>query len=57
MYMIEERADILSMTMSELVEWTVELGYPAFRAKQLFQWMYKGATLDEMNNLPSDFRK
>jgi 23S rRNA (adenine2503-C2)-methyltransferase len=55
--MIEERVDILSMELPELTRWTVNLGYPAFRAKQLFSWMYKGVAVEEMNNLPADFRR
>lgn len=54
---VNERVDILSMNLSELTAWTVKEGYPAFRAKQLFLWMYKGTALEEMNNLPADFRK
>ena len=34
-----------------------ELGQPAFRAEQLFSWIHKGATVDEMTNLPKDLRE
>ena len=29
---------------------------PAFRAKQLFSWIHKGADFDEMHNLPKELR-
>lgn len=48
--------DILSMTRDELRELVVSWGEKRFRADQLFGWMQKGATLDEMTNLPHAFR-
>jgi 23S rRNA (adenine2503-C2)-methyltransferase len=48
--------DLLSLTASELTAYVVELGYPKFRAKQLLDWLNRGATFDEMSNLPRDFR-
>lgn len=54
---MDARQDILSMDLSELTEWIVKNGFPAFRAKQLFLWMYKGAMPEEMSNLPLDLRR
>jgi 23S rRNA (adenine2503-C2)-methyltransferase len=51
------KADILSMTKDELTEFVGTLGFPAFRAKQLFEWMYKGVSIEEMSNLPSAFKE
>ena len=50
--------DIASMTLVELTEYVKDKGYPAFRAKQLYDWMHKKLILDpeEMNNLPKDMR-
>ena len=41
--------DIKSMTPEELTAWLRELGEPAFRAKQIFKWLYRGvASFEEM---------
>lgn len=49
--------DIKSMTLEELTVWFKEQGEPAFRAKQVFQWLYRGATsFDEMSNLSKKLR-
>ena len=45
--------DLKSMTPEELAAWFREQGEPAFRAKQVFQWLYRGAvSFDEMTDLP-----
>ncbi len=51
------RADILSMTPDELKEFVRAIGEKDFRAKQLYQWMQKGAQLYEMTNLPASMRE
>ncbi|MBQ8254390.1 MAG: 23S rRNA (adenine(2503)-C(2))-methyltransferase RlmN [Clostridia bacterium] len=48
--------DILTMTYDEILSVVTDLGFPAFRAKQLYQWLNKGAQLSEMNNLPKAFK-
>ena len=48
--------DILTMTYDEILSIVTGLGFPAFRAKQLYQWLNKGADLSEMNNLPKSFK-
>ena len=49
--------DIKSMTQEELVELMKEMGQPAFRAKQIFQWLHRGVTsFDEMSNLSKELR-
>ena len=46
-----------SMTQQELAQVLKALGQPAFRAKQLFSWLHKGAvSYDEMTNLPQSLR-
>ena len=50
--------DIKSMTLEELTIWFKEQGEPAFRAKQVFQWLYRGVTsFDEMSNLSKPLRQ
>ena len=45
-------------SLDDLTDFVQRTGKPAFRAKQLFQWLYeKGAdSFDAMTNLPKDFR-
>lgn len=50
--------DIKSMTLEELTAWMKEQGEPAFRAKQIFEWLYRGVTsFDEMSNLSKPLRQ
>ena len=49
--------DILTMTYDEVLAVVTDLGFPSFRAKQLYQWLGKGASLEEMNNLPKAFKE
>ncbi len=50
--------DILSMNSNELTEYMKETGQPAFRAKQVFEWLHKKLVRDpeEMTNLPAGLR-
>ena len=44
--------DIKSMTQEEITDALRAMGEPAFRGKQVFSWLHKGATdFAEMNNL------
>ena len=46
-----------SMTLQELSQTLKSLGQPAFRAKQVFTWLHKGArSYEEMTNLPQALR-
>ena len=50
--------DIKSMTPEELAAWLKELGEPAFRAKQIFKWLYRGVTsFGEMTDLSKALRQ
>lgn len=50
--------DIKSMTPEELAAWLKELGEPAFRAKQIFKWLYRGAaSFEEMTDLSKALRQ
>jgi 23S rRNA (adenine2503-C2)-methyltransferase len=56
--MTDARVNLLGLTRPELEAWCIERGGKAFRARQLFQWMYKrGETqFDAMTDLAKDFR-
>jgi len=50
--------DLKSMTPEELAQYFKELNQPAFRAKQVFQWLNRGVTsFEEMSNLPKSLRQ
>ena len=50
--------DIKSMTLEELSAWFKEQGEPAFRAKQVFRWLYRGVTsFEEMSDLSKPLRQ
>ena len=50
--------DLKSMTLEELTAWFKEQGEPAFRAKQVFRWLYRGVTsFDEMSDLSKSLRQ
>lgn len=48
--------DLSSMTLSDLKSTVKELGFPAFRAEQIFRWFARGVTVDEMTDLSLDMR-
>lgn len=50
--------DIRSLTEEQLKERLTAMGYPAFRCKQVLNWLDNGcASFDEMSNLPLAMRK
>ena len=50
--------DLKSMTPEEIGGFLSSLGEPAFRAKQVFTWLHRGAaSFDEMTNLPKALRE
>ena len=51
-----QKVDILSMFYNELEEYIISTGFPKFRASQIWNWMYKGASFDEMSNIPEKMR-
>ena len=51
-----ERAQLTGMTPGELADWFKGLGEPAFRARQVMDWMVKGRDFGEMRNLPAALR-
>ena len=49
--------ELLSMTFEELSDWMKAQGEAKFRAKQLYDWLQKGAEFDEMSNLSKPLRE
>ena len=51
--------DFLSLNIEELTEYVRSMGWPAFRAKQIFDWLHKKHTVDvtAMKNLPGEIRE
>ena len=56
--MTEVRRDIVSLNFDELTSLIKELGEPAFRAKQIYEWIHKKLVknYDEMTNVPLSLR-
>ena len=49
--------NLRAMTLPEISAVLKELNQPAFRAKQLYQWLHRGVgSYDEMTNLPQSLR-
>ena len=53
------RVDLKSLTLPEVKECIKELGEPAFRAKQLYEWMHvkQVRSLDDMTNIPKSLKE
>ena len=50
--------DIKSMTLEEMTALLVEIGEPAFRGRQVFTWLHRGAaSFDEMSDLSKSLRE
>lgn len=49
---------IRNLDLNQLQEWIISNGYPKFRARQLYEWLWKRevASFQEMRNLPLDLR-
>ena len=55
---VMERIDIKSLNLEELTAQLKELGLPAFRVKQIYQWVHEKlvASFDDMTNLSKGLR-
>jgi 23S rRNA (adenine2503-C2)-methyltransferase len=53
------KTDLLSLTLPELRQWLVDRGEAAFRAKQIYNWLYRQLVTDfsAMSNLPAALRE
>ena len=49
--------ELAGLFPEEMLAWAKEEGLPAFRGKQIFQWIHRGADFDEMTNLPGALRE
>ena len=49
--------ELAGMTREELAGWMKEQGFPAFRGKQVFEWIHRGVDFDGMSNLPVSMRE
>jgi 23S rRNA (adenine2503-C2)-methyltransferase len=49
--------ELAGLFPEEMSAWAKEEGLPAFRGKQIFQWIHRGADFDEMTNLPGALRE
>ena len=56
---IKAKTDIKSMSIEELAEAFKENGFPAFRAKQVFDWLHvkRAVSFAEMTNIPVAMRE
>lgn len=54
----QTKTDLLALTQPQLQQWLVERDEPAFRAKQLYKWLYQQLSTDfaTMTNLPQALR-
>ncbi|HEY1351237.1 MAG TPA: 23S rRNA (adenine(2503)-C(2))-methyltransferase RlmN [Ktedonobacteraceae bacterium] len=52
------KTDLLGLTLPQLETWLAERGEPAFRAKQIYSWLYGHLVTDcaQMSNLPKTLR-
>lgn len=55
----KQKTDLLALTLPELQQWFVERGETAFRAKQVYSWLYQHLVTDfaAMTNLPQALRQ
>ena len=51
-----EKTQLLSLSFEELQGYVRELGESAFRAKQIYEWLMRGADFDGMTNLSAKLR-
>ena len=47
------KPNLRSLTIEELSQVLAQMGQPKFRAKQLFTWLAKGASFEQMSNIPA----
>lgn len=47
----------LDFDINDWIKYLSDIGEQKFRAKQIFDWLYKGVTFDEMTNLPKKLQQ
>ena len=55
----EQKIDLKSLSRTQLEQLCSEMGLPAYRGKQIFQWLYqkRASSFSEMTNLSKDLRE
>ena len=55
----EAKTNLYDLTLDELTVRLTDWGYPAFRARQVWEWLYRhyAAGFAEMTNLPGALRE
>jgi 23S rRNA (adenine2503-C2)-methyltransferase len=55
---IAQKQDIRKLSLEELINWFTKTGEKSFRAKQVYEWLWKkgAASFEEMTNLSKDLR-
>ena len=48
--------ELTGLFPQEIADWCKGQGLPAFRGRQIFQWIHRGVDFDGMSNLPRDLR-
>lgn len=52
------KKNLIGLNLDEIYEIVSKYGQPTYRAKQIFQWIYKGIyCIDEMTNIPIELRE
>ena len=51
------KTELTGMTRAELEAWAKEAGLPAFRGRQIFEWIHRGEDFDGMSSLPAALRE
>lgn len=56
--MIENKQDILTLSLDEIKEFLIRNGEKAFRAKQIYEWLWKKpvSSFDDMTNISKNLR-
>ena len=48
--------ELTGMTRAEITAFFQDQGYPAFRGKQVYEWIHRGVRFEDMSNLPLSMR-
>lgn len=51
------KKDLRNMTFDHLISEMKDIGLPGFRGKQLFEWIHKGSSFDQMVNIPKALKE
>ncbi|HLF80803.1 MAG TPA: hypothetical protein VI410_03475, partial [Anaerolineales bacterium] len=56
---MSDRPLVYDLTLEELEAWAAALGQPAYRSRQIWEWLYSNLvqTPEQMTNLPAGLRQ